>query len=79
MNGPLYEHCERGRPFNLRFSPFPGVHSVAYAFPEVRIITTALDRGINDKFHILPGIGKTPPISSDQFITHFKVLGGSCY
>lgn len=35
-----------------------GVHSVAYAFPRVRIITTAVDKKVNDKFHIIPGIGK---------------------
>ncbi|XP_063079410.1 uridine-cytidine kinase-like 1 isoform X2 [Engraulis encrasicolus] len=34
-----------------------GVHSVAYAFPKVRIITTAVDKTVNDKFHIIPGIG----------------------
>ncbi|XP_064411153.1 uridine-cytidine kinase-like 1 isoform X2 [Latimeria chalumnae] len=34
-----------------------GVHSVAYAFPRVRIITTAVDKGVNEEFHIIPGIG----------------------
>uniref|UniRef100_A0A4W3IPK0 Uridine-cytidine kinase n=1 Tax=Callorhinchus milii TaxID=7868 RepID=A0A4W3IPK0_CALMI len=34
-----------------------GVHSVAYAFPQVRIITTAVDKKVNDLFHIIPGIG----------------------
>ncbi|XP_057384534.1 uridine-cytidine kinase-like 1 isoform X6 [Balaenoptera acutorostrata] len=34
-----------------------GVHSVAYAFPRVRIITTAVDKRINDLFRIIPGIG----------------------
>lgn len=34
-----------------------GVHSVAYAFPKVKIVTTAVDKAVNDKFHILPGIG----------------------
>ncbi|XP_049613428.1 uridine-cytidine kinase-like 1 [Syngnathus scovelli] len=34
-----------------------GVHSVAYAFPKVRIITTAVDKEVNEKFHIIPGIG----------------------
>lgn len=37
---------------------FPaGVHSIAYAFPGVRIVTSALDPEINEKFHVLPGIG----------------------
>lgn len=35
-----------------------GVHSVAYAFPRVRIITTAVDKRVNEEFHIIPGIGK---------------------
>lgn len=35
----------------------PGVQTVAYAFPKVRLITTAVDRELNDKFHIMPGIG----------------------
>uniref|UniRef100_A0A8C6L178 uridine/cytidine kinase n=1 Tax=Nothobranchius furzeri TaxID=105023 RepID=A0A8C6L178_NOTFU len=34
-----------------------GVHSVAYAFPRVRIITTAVDKEVNEQFHIIPGIG----------------------
>lgn len=34
-----------------------GVHSVAYAFPKVRIVTTAVDPVINEKFYIKPGIG----------------------
>lgn len=34
-----------------------GVHTVAYAFPKVKIVTTAVDKEVNDKFHILPGIG----------------------
>nr|XP_057947611.1 uridine-cytidine kinase-like 1 [Doryrhamphus excisus] len=34
-----------------------GVHSVAYAFPNVRIITTAVDKEVNEHFHIIPGIG----------------------
>uniref|UniRef100_A0A8D0CBK2 Uridine-cytidine kinase n=1 Tax=Salvator merianae TaxID=96440 RepID=A0A8D0CBK2_SALMN len=35
-----------------------GVHSVAYAFPRVRIITTAVDKKVNKEFHIIPGIGE---------------------
>ena len=34
-----------------------GVHTIAYAFPKVRIVTTAVDPEINDKFYVLPGIG----------------------
>ncbi|KAJ0026546.1 hypothetical protein NQD34_017546 [Periophthalmus magnuspinnatus] len=34
-----------------------GVHSVAYAFPRVRIISTAVDKEVNESFHIVPGIG----------------------
>lgn len=37
---------------------FPGVHSIAYAFPKVKLVTTAVDKEVNDKFHIMPGIGK---------------------
>ena len=32
---------------------------MAYAFPKVKIVTTAVDKAMNDKFHILPGIGKS--------------------
>ncbi|NXA44067.1 UCKL1 protein, partial [Eudromia elegans] len=41
-----------------------GVHSVAYAFPRVRIITTAVDKRVNEEFHIIPGIGERrgPPV-----------------
>lgn len=41
-----------------------GVHSVAYAFPKVRIITTAVDKEVNDQFHIIPGIGEDPGAGS---------------
>lgn len=34
-----------------------GVHSIAYAFPKVLMITTEVDPEVNDKFYILPGIG----------------------
>lgn len=34
-----------------------GVHSIAYAFPHVKIVTSALDPVINEKFYVLPGIG----------------------
>jgi len=34
-----------------------GVHTIAYAFPQVTIVTTAVDPEINEKFHVLPGIG----------------------
>eukprot|EP00123_Amoebidium_parasiticum_P013472 comp21974_c0_seq1/m.31742 comp21974_c0_seq1/g.31742 ORF comp21974_c0_seq1/g.31742 comp21974_c0_seq1/m.31742 type:complete len:495 (-) comp21974_c0_seq1:783-2267(-) len=34
-----------------------GIHSVAYAFPKVKIVTTAVDDDLNDHFHIVPGIG----------------------
>ncbi|XP_032432091.1 uridine-cytidine kinase-like 1 isoform X4 [Xiphophorus hellerii] len=52
-----------------------GVHSVAYAFPQVKIITTAVDKKVNDVFHIIPGIGNfgdryfgtdAPPDWSDE-------------
>uniref|UniRef100_H2Z969 Uridine-cytidine kinase n=1 Tax=Ciona savignyi TaxID=51511 RepID=H2Z969_CIOSA len=35
-----------------------GVHSVAYAFPKVQIVTTAVDHQLNDRYHILPGFGE---------------------
>lgn len=34
-----------------------GVHSIAYAFPEVQIVTSAIDPEVNDKFYVMPGIG----------------------
>lgn len=38
-----------------------GVHSVAYAFPKVQIVTTAVDKGLDDLLHVVPGIGKSSP------------------
>uniref|UniRef100_A0A8C6KXY4 Uridine-cytidine kinase n=4 Tax=Nothobranchius TaxID=28779 RepID=A0A8C6KXY4_NOTFU len=35
-----------------------GVHSVAYAFPKVKIITTAVDKNLDQFFHVTPGIGR---------------------
>ena len=34
-----------------------GVHSVAYAFPKVKIITSAMDKCVDENYHILPGVG----------------------
>ena len=34
-----------------------GIHSVAYAYPKVKIVTTAVDSSVNEKYHIIPGIG----------------------
>lgn len=42
-----------------------GVHSVAYAFPQVKIITTAVDKKVNDLFHIIPGIGEKPTVDQE--------------
>jgi len=33
-----------------------GVDSIAYAFPRVKLVTTAVDPEINEKFHAMPGI-----------------------
>lgn len=40
-----------------RSSDNVGIHTVAYAFPDVKIITTAVDPVVNDHYHIVPGIG----------------------
>ncbi len=34
-----------------------GVHTIAYAFPRVSVVTTAVDPEVNDKFLVLPGMG----------------------
>lgn len=34
-----------------------GVHSIAYAYPKVTIVTTEVDSEINDEFYIMPGVG----------------------
>lgn len=34
-----------------------GVHSVAYAFPKVRLLTTAVDHQLNASYHVIPGVG----------------------
>ena len=41
----------------MHFIHLVGVHTIAYAFPNVKIVTTAVDPEINEKFHVLPGIG----------------------
>ncbi|CAI4227209.1 unnamed protein product [Auanema sp. JU1783] len=35
----------------------PGVHALAYAFPKVRLITTAVDKLLSDNFYVMPGMG----------------------
>lgn len=34
-----------------------GVHTIAYAFPKVKIVTSEVDPEVNDRFYIMPGIG----------------------
>lgn len=34
-----------------------GAHSVAYAYPSAHIVTSAIDPGLTENYHILPGIG----------------------
>ncbi len=34
-----------------------GFHAVAYAFPRVRIVTSAVDPGLDANHHIVPGFG----------------------
>lgn len=55
-----------------------GVHSVAYAFPKVRIITTAVDKEVNDQFHIIPGIGEDPGAGSTRDPFCFERLSPPC-
>jgi len=50
-----------------------GVHTIAYAFPLVSIITTAVDPEVNDRFHVLPGIGN---FGDRYFGTEFKTFIG---
>lgn len=50
-----------------------GVHSVAYAFPQVKIITTAVDKKVNDLFHIIPGIGEGCWESRRFILIHFYI------
>ncbi|PAV76205.1 hypothetical protein WR25_21345 [Diploscapter pachys] len=35
----------------------PGVNALAYAFPKVRLITTAVDQELSENFYVLPGMG----------------------
>ncbi len=39
------------------FDRISGVHSIAYTFPKVRIVSSAVDPEINEKFFVKPGIG----------------------
>ena len=62
---------------------FTGIHSVAYAFPNVRIVTGAVDTELNDSFHIIPGVGKFRSIEilSEQYIracAHFLLCLSAC-
>lgn len=34
-----------------------GVHSIAYAYPKVTIVTTEVDPEVNEEFYIIPGVG----------------------
>ena len=51
-----------------------GVHTIAYAYPNVKIVTAAVDPEVNDKFHIIPGIGELLRSSwlSSENISNFQ-------
>lgn len=51
------ENYIREEVLNVFSSKTKGVHNVAYAFPKVRIVTTAVDPELNENCYILPGIG----------------------
>lgn len=34
-----------------------GLHAITFAFPSVRIVTAMVDRGLDEKFQIVPGFG----------------------
>jgi len=34
-----------------------GIHTVAYAYPKVKLVTTAVDKTLDENFHIVPGMG----------------------
>lgn len=34
-----------------------GVSAIAYAFPKLRIVTTAIDPGLSESYYIIPGVG----------------------
>lgn len=35
-----------------------GANTIAYAFPNVKIIASEVDEKVNKDFHLIPGIGK---------------------
>uniref|UniRef100_A0A668RP83 uridine/cytidine kinase n=1 Tax=Oreochromis aureus TaxID=47969 RepID=A0A668RP83_OREAU len=53
-----------------------GVHSVAYAFPKVKIITTAVDKGLDDFLHVIPGIGNFAEDQTLDCSESKRVAGG---
>lgn len=55
-----------------------GVHSVAYAFPKVKIITTAVDKSLDDYLHVIPGIGKQINANSHSFCNWTAKSEGMC-
>lgn len=34
-----------------------GVNSIAYAFPKVKLVTSAVDKKLSKSYYILPGLG----------------------
>ncbi|KAF7388206.1 hypothetical protein HZH66_010973 [Vespula vulgaris] len=49
-----------------------GVHSIAYAFPKVKIVTSALDPEINNKFYVLPVLLVSCLCYCDSAYNHFS-------
>jgi len=49
-----------------------GVHSVAYAFPKVKICTTCVDPRLNERFWIMPGVGNF----GDRYYGTEQIHGG---
>ena len=59
---------------NFQKTVSTGVQSVAYAFPKVNIVTTAVDKEINEDFHILPGIGNHTFYKFYSFMMLIKMI-----
>ena len=45
-----------------------GVHTIAYAYPKVKIVTAAVDPEVNDKYHIIPGIGELHIMTKNAYL-----------
>jgi uridine kinase len=44
--------------FQTGFQAPEGIHCVCKRFPQLKVVTSEIEEGLNDQFHVVPGLGQ---------------------